>query len=88
MHFTSSNKQRRKQAHMGTIIDKVEADKSQPDHQTLIGLKSHEDTFSCAINLTGLIPCVFIGCEFFLFFFSFYLFFFFEKIPDKSNESQ
>lgn len=71
---------------MGTIIDKVEADKSQPDHQTLIGLKSHEDTFSCAIYLTGLIPCVFIGCDFF-FFNSFY-FIFFEKIPDKSNEAQ
>lgn len=72
---------------MGTIIDKVEADKSQPDHRTLIGLKSHEDTFSCAINLTGLIPCVFIGSEVF-FFYSFYLFIFFEKIPDKSNEAQ
>lgn len=59
---------------MGTIIDKVEADKSQPDHQTLIGLKSHEDTFSCAIYLTGLIPCVFIGCDFF-FLIHFILFF-------------
>lgn len=61
---------------MGTIIDKVEADKSQPDHRTLIGLKSHEDTFSCAINLTGLIPCVFIGSEVFFFLFILFIYFF------------
>lgn len=49
-------KQSHKHAHVRTITDKVGADKSQMALATLICIKSHEDTFSCAINLTGLIP--------------------------------